>query len=479
MISRRTVSLGGLGLLATSAFVPAANALDGFAADLIEGTDEFALAVDAYIYGYPLVTMEMTRRVITNVAEPKGTKAPMGQMIKVREYPNAKFRDVTAPNADTLYTTAFFDVGKEPWVLSLPAMGDRYALFPMLDGWTTVFEVPGKRTTGTGAQKYAITGPGWEGKLPKDVVEYKSPTSMVWLLGRIYCTGTPEDYKAVHALQDDVKLVPLSAYGKEWTPPKGKVDPAIDTKTAVRDQVNRMDAAEYFTLLAELLKTNPPSEADELMVEKLARIGIVPGKDFDKSKFDPALVKRVPQVGFDRIMLHYKFSDGDVKDINGWGFTTKTGIYGINYIQRALITAIGLGANRPQDAVYPLSAKYDGGLIKRAYQGSENYVLTFKTGAMPPVSGFWSLTMYDENYFFVENPINRYSISARQDLKMNADGSTDLFIQNASPGADKEANWLPAPKGKFVLMMRLYWPKEGNPSLLGGSWVLPPVKKVS
>jgi hypothetical protein len=479
MVSRRTVSLGGLGLLATSAFAPTASALDGLATDLIEGTDEFALAVDAYIYGYPLVTMEMTRRVITNVAEPKGTKAPMGQMIKVREYPNAKFRDVTAPNADTLYTTAFFDVGQEPWVISLPALDDRYALFPMLDGWTTVFEVPGKRTTGTGAQKYAITGPGWEGKLPEDVVEYKSPTSMVWLLGRIYCTGTPEDYKAVHALQDEVKLVPLSAYGKEWTPPKGKVDPAIDTKTAVRDQVNRMDAVEYFTLFAELLKTNPPSEADQLMVEKLARIGIVPGKDFDKSKFDPALVKRVPQVGFDRIMLHYKFSDGDVKDINGWGFTTKTGIYGTNYIQRALVTAIGLGANRPQDAVYPLSAKYDGGMIKRAYEGSENYVLTFKKGAMPPVGGFWSLTMYDENYFFVENPINRYSVSARQDLKMNADGSTDLFIQNASPGADKEANWLPAPKGKFVLMMRLYWPKESNPSLLDGSWALPPVKKAT
>jgi hypothetical protein len=138
-----------------------------------------------------------------------------------------------------------------------------------------------------------------------------------------------------------------------------------------------------------------------------------------------------------------------------------------------------LGANRPQDAVYPLSAKYDGGMIKRSYEGSENYVLTFKKGAMPPVGGFWSLTMYDENYFFVENPINRYSISARQHLKMNADGSTSLFIQNASPGADKEANWLPAPKGKFVLMMRLYWPKESNPSLLDGSWVLPPVKKAT
>ena len=178
-------------------------------------------------------------------------------------------------------------------------------------------------------------------------------------------------------------------------------------------------------------------------------------------------------------MLHFKFSDGDVKDINGWGYTTKTGIYGTNYIQRALVTAIGLGANRPQDAIYPTSIKPDSGLIKRAYNGSEKYVLTFKKGLTPPVSGFWSLTMYNDKYFFVDNPLNRYSISPRQPLQANDDGSIDLLIQNEFPGADKESNWLPAPKGKFVLMMRLYWPNESDPSIIDGSWVIPPVKKVS
>ena len=177
-------------------------------------------------------------------------------------------------------------------------------------------------------------------------------------------------------------------------------------------------------------------------------------------------------------MLHFKFSDGDIKDIDGWGFTTKTGIYGTNYVQRALITAIGLGANRPQDAIYPTSKKADSGLIRRAYNGSEKYVLTFKKGQTPPVSGFWSLTMYDENYFFIDNPLNRYSISARQPLKANDDGSIDLLIQHESPGADKESNWLPAPKDKFILMMRLYWPNESNPSIIDGSWSIPPVKKV-
>ena len=153
-----------------------ARAQDGF--EPFEGIEDFALATDAYIYGYPLVTMEMTRRVITNAAQPEGMRASMGQIIKAREYPNASFRDVTAPNADTLYTTTFFDVGKGPWVLSIPDMMDRYALFPMLDGWTTVFQVPGKRTTGTGAQTYAITGrDGWARFRPESRNTSRRPTS--------------------------------------------------------------------------------------------------------------------------------------------------------------------------------------------------------------------------------------------------------------------------------------------------------------
>jgi hypothetical protein len=475
-ITRRTATIGGISLLAAAASSPSL-ALDDPFADLVTGSEDFWTAVDAYIYGYPLVTMEMTRRIVTNVAEVKGTRGPMGHLIKLREYPNASFRDVTAPNADTLYTTSFLDVGQEPWVFSFPDMGERYFLFPMLDGWTDVFQVPGSRTTGEKAQTFAITGPGWSGTLPAGVTEYKSPTSIVWLLGRIYCTGTPEDYAAVHKIQDACKLQPLSSWGKDYTPPPGKVDPSVDMKTAVRDQVNRMSAVEYFTLLCELMKTNPPAEADEPALEKFASIGIVPGKDFDKSKFDPDFEKRVPEIGFGRIMLHFKFSDGDVQDINGWGFTTKTGVYGTNYVQRALITAIGLGANRPQDAIYPTSLKDGNGPLARSYDGGDDYVVTFKKGQLPPVKGFWSITMYDENYFFVDNPINRYSISARQNLKANADGSVSLLIQNKSPGADKEANWLPAPKGKFYLMMRLYWPDESNPSILDGSWVIPPVKK--
>jgi hypothetical protein len=404
----------------------------------------------------------------------------MGQFARLRNYPAVDDHSVTAPNADTLYTLTWLDVSKEPWVLSIPDMKDRYFLFPMLDMWTNVFQDPGKRTTGTKAQKYAITGPGWSGALPAGVTEYKSPTGIVWVLGRIYCTGTPADYQAVHALQDKVTAVPLSAYGKTYVPPPATTDAALDMKEP-RGQVNALDGVAYFKLFAELLKTNPPAAEDAPMLEKLAKIGIVPGQDFDASKLDPAVVKGLdaaPKPAQDKIQAWLKEAivAGDSKVQNGWMFFKKVGVYGTSYRQRAMITWYGLGANRPEDAVYPISEGPD--LVKK-YNGANQYVVHFNKGEMPPTNGFWSLTMYDENYFFVPNAMNRYTISARDRLKANADGSVDIYVQHDSPGKDKESNWLPAPSGTFEVMMRIYWPKESPPSLLDGSWNLPEVKQVN
>jgi hypothetical protein len=450
--------------------------------DLVKEHEAKELGMAAYEYAYPLVTMELVRRVSTNVAAPEGSKAPMGQFAKLRGYPAVDDHTVTAPNADTLYTVIWLDVSKEPWIISAPDMKDRFYLLPILDGWTSVFADPGKRTTGTGAQKFAITGPGWSGTLPAGVTEYKSATNMIWLLGRIYCTGTPDDYKAVHAIQDQMTAVPLSAYGGgAYAAPAGTVDPGIDMKTGIRDQVHAMDAATYFKLFAELLKSNPPTAEDAPMVAKLAKIGIVPGQDFDASKLDPVVAKglaEAPKPTQEKIMGYLKESilTRDAKAIDGWFFSTKTGLYGTNYLMRALITAIGLGANRPQDAVYPTS---EGPTLLKTYSGANKYVLHFNKGELPPVDGFWSLTMYDGEYFFVPNPINRYTVSQRNKFQVNADGSIDLYIQNDSPGKAKEQNWLPAPKDKFILMMRLYWPKETPPSILDGSWKIPGVKEIS
>jgi hypothetical protein len=434
-----------------------------------------ALAVEAYVFGYPLVTMEFTRRVMTNTVAPEGTRAPMGHFVNMKAYPTAEFRDVTAPNADTLYSSVWLDVSKEPYVLSLPDAKGRYFLMPMLSGWTDVFAVPGTRTTGTGVQTFAVTGPGWKGELPAGVQQLKSPTSLVWLLGRTYCTGQAEDYKAVHALQAQYSVTPLSSYGKAYTAPPGRVDPKIDMKTPVRDQVNRLDAETYFGLLASLMKDNPPAPEDAAMVAKLAKLRVVPGKKFDLAKVEPQIavaLKEAPKAAQTKIMAHFKNAGVDK---NGWIYTTKAGVYGTDYLQRAFVTAIGLGANRPQDAVYPTSeADSDG----KPYDGSKRYVMRFPKGQTPPVKGFWSLTMYDADYFFVKNPLDRYTVSPRNALKRNEDGSLDLYIQNESPGKEKESNWLPAPPGKFILMLRLYWPQETSPSILNGTWEPPPVRLV-
>ncbi|WP_431958024.1 DUF1254 domain-containing protein [Nocardia lijiangensis] len=439
-----------------------------------------AAAVDAYTYAYPLVTMEHTRRALTNVASPDGGHAPQGQFVRMREYPDARFKAVTAPNADTLYNAAWFDVAKEPWIVSVPDMGDRYYLLPMLDGWTNVFASPGSRTTGTKAQTFAITGPDWKGELPAGVTEYKSATGMVWMIGRIYSSGTPEDYAAVHALQDRITAVPLSSYGRPYTPPPGAVDPSIDGKTAVRDQVNALDGASYFELFADLLATNPPSPDDAEMLATLGELGIVPGRGFDATTLDPAVTQAIaeaPKSAQTRIMAWAK--DGVAAGVNslqdGWLFTTETGRYGTNYIQRAYIAAIGLGANLPQDAIYPVS---QGPNPTQTYSGANKYVMHFDKGQLPPVKSFWSLTMYDADYFFVANPLNRYTLSPRNPLKENPDGSVDLYIQADSPGPDKESNWLPAPKDRFTLMLRMYWPAENSPSLLDGSWKVPAVEQV-
>ena len=252
-ISRRAVMLGSMSLMAEGSIGSVARA------DVADPEAVLSAAVDAYVFGYPLAIMDMTRRQLTNVATASPMRSPMGQLRRLRSYPAVDDHSVPAPNADTLYTDAWLDASKEPMVLSIPDMGDRYFMMPMLTGWTDVFQSPGTRTTGQRPQKYVITGPGWSGALPAGLTEYKSPTGIVWLLGRIYCTGTPEDYAKVHALQDQISLVPLSQYGRPYTPPPGSVDPRLDMATLPREQVNALSVEDYFNYVAELMKTNPPA----------------------------------------------------------------------------------------------------------------------------------------------------------------------------------------------------------------------------
>jgi hypothetical protein len=324
------------------------------------------------------------KRLIERIAKKRRYRPPPMRISILAGWLILREKVIKPLRTPTHYTSTWIDVSKEPWILSLPDMKERHFLFLMLDGWTNVFQVPGKRNTGTKAQTYAITGPGWTGKLPASVTEYKSPTGLVWILGRIYSSGPPADYKEVHALQDKVSVVPLSAYEKPYSPAPGTVDPAIDMAGA-------------------------PKPAQELIMGGL-KGGTVAG---------------------------------DSKLEYGWLFSTKVGQYGTSYVQRALVTAIGLGANRSEVAVYPTSKGPD---IAARYSGEKKYVMHFEKGQQPPVNGFWSLTRYDSDYFFFDNPLNRYNLSQRNKFKVNPDGSVDPYIQNESPGKDMESNWCRRPR---------------------------------
>lgn len=420
------------------------------------------------MYAYPLVIMNTTRSVMTNVAAPRGSLAPMNRLVLMRAYPTAAFKDVVSPNADTLYVSGWMDLGKEPLVLGLPAMGKRYALFPMMDAWTNIFQSPGKRTTGTDAQTYAITGPGWSGTLPSGVKQYASPTRYVWMIGRIYCDGTPADYKAVHALEDAIRFVPLSKYGTAYTPPAVSADPAINMKVAPVKQVNSMDGQTFFTAFAALLKDNPPLPDDGAAVANLKKLGITPGTPLDWNALDAATkaaLNAAPAAAQAAIAAHKAG-----KTVNGWIVNKDLGSYGTHYMQRASVATWGLGANLDADAMYPALATF--------LDGSKNYVMHFDKGMTPPARAFWSITMYNSARFFYDNALNKYTVSPRDDLKYNADGSLDIYIQHASPGSAKQANWLPSPSSTFTMMLRVYWPKKTPPSIVDGTWTPPAVVPV-
>jgi hypothetical protein len=430
------------------------------------------IARDAYIYAYPLVMSQVTFLIGTNVEEPRGINAPVNQLAHLREFPDPSFTIVVRPNADTLYTALTYDVTKEPLIVSVPESGDRYYLLPWLDMWSDIFAVPGTRTTGNRAQTFAIVGPTWQGKLPEGVQEYRSPTGSGLLIGRTQTNGKA-DYEAVHKFQDGMKAVPLSAYGKSYTPPKGKVNPKQDMSPPP-DQLDKMGAATFFAMFAEVMKQNPPHANDNPMLDRMRRIGIEPGKSFSLAsapKEVQAALNAAPAVALPQIKEAWSKA-GTLA--NGWRTNmTAIGTYGTDYLHRAGVAYGGYGANVIEDALYPTAfADAEG----RPFDSAKRYVLHFDKDQVPPVRGFWSLTMYDQRQLFTANPINRYAIGDRDKLAFNADGSLDLYIQRESPGRSEQSNWLPTPaSGPFTMNLRLYWPKA---EVLRGDWTPPPVKRV-
>lgn len=454
------------GLSLTSAFASA-----------VSQQQTYDIAREAYVYAYPIVTMDLSRHQATNVADAISVpmRAPLNQFSHVRTYPKAETRDVVRLNFDTLYSSAWVDLSREPVVLSVPDMKDRYYLLPMLDMWTDVFAVVGSRTTGSQAGHYALVAPGWNGTLPGGVEKIVAPTSMIWILGRTQTNG-PADYEQVRKIQDNYTLTPLSQWGKPAMPRVASVvDASIDSTTAPLKQVNALDGVTVLSRLATLMAAYPPHGNDYPILARMRKIGLEPGKAFDPATLDAQTVDTINAAGRDALagLRQASLKRAGLEQKNGWASALRTvGTYGTSYEMRARGTLLGLGANLPEDAIYPTTFTDADG---QPYNGSNNYVLHFAKDGLPPADAFWSITLYDADGFQVPNTINRFALGDRDTLKFNPDGSLDLYVQNVSPGADKQANWLPAPKDSFNLVMRIYSPRR---EMRDGSWGAPPVKRV-
>jgi hypothetical protein len=462
----------------------------------------FEKGVRAYLYGYPLITADITERVMTSpaaIAVHRPGSAPINQLAHAREFPDHRFTAVVAPNADTLYSIAWLDLSKEPMLLHTPDMHGRWLLLEMVDGWSNAFASLGTRAYGSAEKTYALVGPGWNGTLPAGVVRIDCPTGIAWLIGRTYTAGAA-DYDAVHQVQDQYSLKPLSQFDQPDSavsvPDAG--EQSVDVKTPVVAQVAALDAAEYFGRLARLMKENPPSAADATMVAMLTSLGIEPGKTFDINALSPAYRQGLEDAVWFVKALFETRAPGTQGQMemgalsrffmqnatvlmnkillnvhNGWTIQLNIGVYGTHYPLRAIVTLLGYGANVPADAVYPMTTIDADG---QKLTGAHGYVLHFDKAHIPPAKAFWSITMYNGKGFFIDNAIHRYAIGDRDRLKFNADGSLDIFVQAASPGADKESNWLPAPADGFKLFMRLY---EPTAEVLNGTWVPPAVQRLA
>ncbi|TAI62481.1 DUF1254 domain-containing protein [Bradyrhizobium sp. Leo170] len=432
-----------------------------------------SIAVDAYLYFYPLISMDVTRKVFTNIESGKiPGRGPMNTFQSMHAYPSASDKGVVRYNFDTLYSAAWLDMTKEPMVVSVPDTNGRYYLLPMLDMWSNVFASPGWRTTGTQAGNFLLTPPGWSGTIPQGLTRIEAPTPIVWIIGRTKTDGPP-DYEAVNKIQAGYKVSPLSEWGQPPVPAKVTIDPTVDMKTPPKVQVDTMSAEKYFAHAAELLKTIPPHITDQPIIAQLKKVGFEPGKSFDVQKLAPAIRKAFADVPEEAQKLMAWKIPTLARVVNGWSMNTDTmGVYGNYYLKRAIVTQVGLGANLPEDAIYPINLADENG---RPLDGANRYTLSFDKASAPPAYAFWSITLYDAEGFQVANPLNRFNLSSWMPLKYNADGSLDLYFQNESPGPDKEDNWLPAPKGAFNLLMRLYAPKS---EALTGKWNPPPVTRV-
>lgn len=423
--------------------------------------------IQAYMYGFPLVVMDLTREVGTAVPAPGELNAPVNQFGVMTSYPDVTYRVIPRTGLDAQFAVAWADLDEEPLILSVPNTNGRYYVIALFDMWSNVFASIGSRTTGTDSANFLIAGPTWKGHPPEGMAQvYHSPTRYVWVNCQMQSKG-PDDYEEVNKLQKQYKLTPLSSWGQSYSPPaEVEVKEDVD-KSQTIERIKKMDAQEFYGRMAKLMKDNPPFAEDAPILEKLKFLGIEPGKDFTLNEISPNKARGLRK-GMKALALMAKgIQKLETKD--GWLIIPENfANYGTDYLTRAGIALIGLGGIWPKDIMYPTAFNDS---QDEPLDGLRRYILHFEKDQFPPANVTWSVSSYDPEGWYVPNVLDRYHLAAWMPLKFNEDGSLDIYIQADSPGPDKESNWLPVPaSGPFNLVTRIFWPKE---AALNGSWTMP------
>ena len=440
------------------------------------------IATLAYIWGFPLVTMERQFNFVTSPnTSPDPFRGPENSPLCSDELVDANFTDVVSPNTDTLYCQSQLNLKNEPVVIVVPPIKNRYYSFQFLDAYTNNFNYLGQRASGTNGGTYLLAGPQWTGDVPEEMTKIWSPTNLAWLITRILVDGK-SDLSNVHSIQDKIIIKPLSQYLNLVNLSSVTSSSSTSSTNKLSNQSNEIPIGPQPYLIAttgikiydeisNAMADNSPNPPDPFLVSKLSSIGIIPGNEPSKTANDT--IKKALEVGIEK---GQKMIDDRVANLggimNGW-LVNIYGVYGTDYLLRAAVTQAGLGANNAEEALYPFAIKdIDGKILN----GTNDYILRFNEGQLPPVNAFWSVTMYNFRNLFVDNPLDRYNINSNTEgLKNNSDGSMDIYIQNENPGEEKISNWLPAPEGTFNMILRTYLPQE---QILNGTWQLPIVKMV-
>ena len=471
----RTFAAGALLVLAITGPSLAADAKKGISADEAKAKQAYALGVQAYIWGYPMVVMQRSRVAMTQAGEAPVTPeqfnksgklfAPVNQIASAWGMLGPKFSAVQSGNSDTQYSVTWFDVADEPYVLKIPDAKGRYYTYQFIDAWTNNFHYASTRTMGSQKQAYALVAPGWKGALPDDVIRIDSPTPTGFIVGRWFVEDE-KDVKAVNELLRQVSMTPLSSWGKSYTPPKV---PVVKPKEYTGDLA-------FFEQLGDTLVVNGALDTDGGILGMLKNIGLTVDHGFDPSGLSDAEKKSLAEAIKDGEAMLAAKSAAMGKTVNGWQLSPVLSEYfGTDYLFRAAIGYQAMFVNTPIEAYYPGAFKDTDGKVLDG--SSSKYTITFPKGKSPPVGAFWSVTLYDaKKRLMVENSLNRYKIGSADMLKAEKDGSTVLYIQADSPGKDKEANWLPSPKAPFYMLMRMYLP---DIEVLNGQYEIPGVKRVN